>query len=717
MPRAWTANKKSERTSVADQIKIEIDADTRKAIAELAKLNKATESVEKEVKKLTLAQAAWKAANTDLGKITKGWQEAAEVYAKVGLAFAGVTAAGVAFAAHIDEQNRAIARLGPAYHAVTAATNGVITAQQALTLQGQIQAAGVQVNERAMAALTRQAREWADATGDDASQAIEKLTNAVVNNSEDALSEMNLAMARGTTSAQTLANMVRELEARFAGAAPPARTLTQDLEKLPQALEAIGAAALQTSQGPLETLFTGLMRIGGALAGVNVEGMNFRRTLSELANAGDDARALASGQADVRTREGRRQSRDRIIATLQRRGMRVDLSSAGGLQGLSESELTQLASAAESARSQENLDSFVSGIGSQRTQDRAAAERRAGTTNNRSMSAMEAAVERKIRKPGGSTSDPALRTARDAYNAAVAEGMAREAVLVLPDDMPRNRGETLVAYFNRLAGIQSEFNSAGAVNDLAPTNVAELENDRAKGEAAFAEDRAGTTREREQTQRRAARDRETRRGARAGSIGGRTMSALGFAMDDEGRSASFDSMAEGATLLTGTVNALTSGLTTLFDTLVTGSMDAGTAFQTFASGLLTELGKMAVQKGLFYTFEGIAALFTAPPAAPLYFAAGAGLLALGAGLGFAGAASKPATPAQGAGLGAGGTQSARGLAPRSLMAGSSGSLGNITIVNSSLVPSGPVDAQRARDGLRTVRRQGFGDRAPRRIEH
>ena len=81
MPRAWTANKKSERTSVADQIKIEIDADTRKAIAELAKLNKATESVEKEVKKLTLAQAAWKAANTDLGKITKGWQEAAEVYA------------------------------------------------------------------------------------------------------------------------------------------------------------------------------------------------------------------------------------------------------------------------------------------------------------------------------------------------------------------------------------------------------------------------------------------------------------------------------------------------------------------------------------------------------------------------------------------------------------------------------------------------------------
>ena len=124
---------------------------------------------------------------------------------------------------------------------------------------------------------------------------------------------------------------------------------------------------------------------------------------------------------------------------------------------------------------------------------------------------------------------------------------------------------------------------------------------------------------------------------------------------------------------------------------------------------------MAVQKGLFYTFEGIAALFTAPPAAPLYFAAGAGLLALGAGLGAAGAASKPATPA--ASAGAGGTQAARGLAPRSSLGSSVGELGAVTVVQSSLVPAGPVDAQRARDGLRTVRRQGFGDRAPRRIEH
>lgn len=202
--------------------------------------------------------------------------------------------------------------------------------------------------------------------------------------------------------------------------------------------------------------------------------------------------------------------------------------------------------------------------------------------------------------------------------------------------------------------------------------------------------------------------------AREGSLGGRVASSLGFATDDEGRIAQFDGIRAGAELLTGTVNTLTNGLTSLFDTLVSGSADAGTAFQAFASGLLTELGKMAMNKGLFYTFEGIAALFTAPPAAPLYFAAGAGLLALGAGLGIAGAATKPQVPSTAAD-----TSTARSLAPRSNNSGtSSRDLAPVTVVMSSLVPAGPGDAQRLRNGLRDARRRGFGgDFAPRRVEH
>jgi hypothetical protein len=213
----------------------------------------------------------------------------------------------------------------------------------------------------------------------------------------------------------------------------------------------------------------------------------------------------------------------------------------------------------------------------------------------------------------------------------------------------------------------------------------------------------------------ARRDQGTRRMAREQSLGGRVSSALGFATNDEGRIADFDGMKAGAELLTGTVNSLTNGLTNLFDTLVSGSADAGTAFQAFASGLLTELGKMAVNKGLFYTFEGIAALFSAPPAAPLFFAAGAGLLALGAGLGIAGAATRPQTPAAAAD-----TSTARNLAPRSSNTGASArDLAPVTVVMSSLVPAGPGDAQRARNGLRDARRRGFadGNYAPRKVEH
>ena len=94
---------------------------------------------------------------------------------------------------------------------------------------------------------------------------------------------------------------------------------------------------------------------------------------------------------------------------------------------------------------------------------------------------------------------------------------------------------------------------------------------------------------------------------------------------------------------------------------------------------------------------------------------GGGLLALGAGLGIAGAATRPQTPAAAAD-----TSTARNLAPRSNNSGSSvRDLAPVTVVLSSLVPAGPSDAQRARNGLRDARRRGFadGNYAPRRIEH
>jgi hypothetical protein len=131
-------------------------------------------------------------------------------------------------------------------------------------------------------------------------------------------------------------------------------------------------------------------------------------------------------------------------------------------------------------------------------------------------------------------------------------------------------------------------------------------------------------------------------------------------------------------------------------------MSAGEAFQQFAAKTLSSLGEMAVNKGVFYTFEGIASLFTNPVAAPGYFVAGAGLIALGAGLGAAGAAVAPTAPA-GVSSAPAAARSASGASPRS----DGGGAGNVTIVLSSLVPPGPRELQGLVNAQRQAGRYGI----------
>lgn len=686
-----------------DKIKIEIDVETRAAIADLAKLAKATEQVEKQTEKLTAAQRAWKLANTDIGKLAGGWKEAGESIAKVATAFGGLAVAGVAVAAAAERQENALRRLGSAYDAVSVATNGAFSAQQALTLQGQIQAAGVRVNEQQLGLLARAAREYAQATGNDASEAVEKLTNAIVNNSEDALSELNLSQARATNSTQTLANMTRELEARFRGVAPAARTLNEDLSKLPDVLTHIGNAAAQAAAGGLRSFIDALWGAGSATA-----------MWRDVTNFADDRRNIGRQQQTDARNASRTSARERAIAALSSRNLTIDASAFGGLQGMSERELTRVTEIAESARfgnasiNQTHVNNEMRAFLEQRGIAQREADRRAGTTAaptrpTEEWERQKEQIAKTLSNATGGVSNAALAFERAAKRMELATGqIASEAndlavSLVGANNALRNRFQTL----GNALGLQG----------LDAAEGAEL-----FGGIADAQEGGGlmAREERARRSRIAQRNQGTRRMAREQSLGGRVAGSLGFGTDAEGRISPFDGMQAGAELLTGTVNSLTSGLTSLFDTLVSGSADAGTAFQAFASGLLTELGKMAVNKGLFYTFEGIAALFSAPPAAPAYFAAGAGLLALGAGLGIAGAATRPQAPAPGADV-----STARGLAPRSSNSSASmRDLAPVTVVMSSLVPAGPNDARRVRSGLDDARRRGFaGNNAPRRVEY
>lgn len=766
-----------------DKIKIEIDVETRSAIADLAKLAKATEQVEKQTEKLTAAQRAWKLANTDIGKLAGGWKEAGESIAKVATAFGGLAVAGVAVAAAAERQENALRRLGSAYDAVSVATNGAFSAQQALTLQGQIQAAGVRVNAEQLGLLTRAAREYALATGNDASEAVEKLTNAIVNNSEDALSELNLAQARATTSTQTLANVTRALEERFRGVAPAARTLNEDLAKLPDVLTHIGNLATQAAAG-------GLTRLIDAFNGAGAAARTWR-DIVELADTDRTMQRQAAATAEANRRSA---LREQIQRQAQATGARF---SVDDIQGLNTRQLESVSrrletdfgtrgrSAAGSdlgaafsailAQQDRGVDSTraVGGIIAAVRDEEAQRARRATMGEARPVSDAERAKDEIAKRLANGGSGDSLRGPQRDYNRALSAAVVLGAPIVTVE---RARGQTLEEYWQARTAAQTISNemtqrtrnaqrqegarflettralrssddltdagitldemrrqlmplmveAAGGLNPLndrqslrSVLGIAGESGDSLNsmlGDIADAQEGGGlmAREERARRSRIATRNQGTRRMAREQSLGGRVAGSLGFGTDAEGRISPFDGMQAGAELLTGTVNSLTSGLTSLFDTLVSGSADAGTAFQAFASGLLTELGKMAVNKGLFYTFEGIAALFSAPPAAPAYFAAGAGLLALGAGLGIAGAATRPQTPAPGTDV-----STARGLAPRSSNSGASTrDLAPVTVVMSSLVPAGPNDARRVRSGLDDARRRGFaGNNAPRRVEY
>lgn len=681
-----------------DKIKIDVDVDARKATDDLKKVVDGIKSVERETVKLTASQKIWSAANADIGKATEGWRAAGAQVASVAAAFAGLAAVGVTLMAQEEQQEAAVRRLGSAYDAVSAATNGAMSATQALTLQGQIQAAGVQVNAQQLGLLARAARDYAMATGNDAAQAVEKLTNAIVNNSEDALSELGLAQARATTSTQTLANMTRELEQRFQGTAPAARTLHEDLQKLPEVMQSIGASAASAAAGGLAR-FIDAVNGAGTAARIWQDIVGYRDTQRNLeqqarSNAAMNARADQRERTNTLFREGNVQINETNAANF------------GSLSTLTEQERGRVNRAANplfwnGANASESVNRELAAIAEERMQRQAAEGQRALATSE-----ITAGIERKMRKTG----DQMAAAGASAEQLAERLMKAKEAVSTSLIDLVSAASEAVGG-----RGFRNRFQSAASALGL-EGETAEQQADLFGGIADSMEGGGSTARAaRSRRSRIAGRNRETRRMAREGSLGGRISSSLGFATDDEGRVAQFDGIRAGAELLTGTVNTLTNGLTSLFDTLVSGSADAGTAFQAFASGLLTELGKMAMNKGLFYTFEGIAALFTAPPAAPLYFAAGAGLMALGAGLGVVGAATKPtAATNAGADLAA-----SRGLAPRSSSVSTNSQLGGTTVVMSSLVPTGVVDAVNARNSLRQVGRSGLddGQRIPRRVEH
>lgn len=722
----------------ADQIKIEVDVETREAIQALAKIVGTVKEAEKETKKLTLAQAAWKAANTDLGQLTAGWREVGEQVAKVGAVFAGLAVASTAAMAAQEREEAAIRRLGSAYDAVSAATNGAMSAQQALLLQGQLQAAGVRVNAQQMALMTRAVREYAQATGNDAAEAIEKMSNAIVNNSEDALSELNLVQARASTSAQTLANVQRELEERFRNTGPAARTLNEDLSKLPQVISYIGNAAAQAAAGGLRSFLDMLHGTGSAAS-----------YWRDIVNLPDDQRTIGRQRQTDAQRSALADRRQSTLNRLNQAGVSIPESMRGqlgyGLLNADDRELAAVDRAIAQAQRRRGAGpmradradvagGFDANFNLTREISESSAQVGYSFANalRENLGIMRAQIEDEGRKRGPAVAaniralDDNKRKldehAAAAHAAAVDLARAKAGLNRLKDNSVdsildyyrgsewRRESESEVA-FGRANDILTRANpslaAALGINAADGVDFGAIGDSMDGGGAAARAERARRSRI-------ANRDRETRRRAANESAGGRFGALLGVERDDNGNIKPLDGLQTGLSFAQQALPQLVSGFGELWSSIANGSATAGEAFAAFGAKALSTLGNVAIQEGSAMLFKAIPALIEAPPLGAAYLAGGAGLIALGVGLGAAGAAAKPQpTPSANSDANA-----ARGMRSASLTSGGD-RLGSTTVVMSSLVPTGVVDAVNARNGLRQIGRSGLddGQRIPRRVEY
>lgn len=702
----------------ADRIDIKVTADTREATANLSRFSDSA-----------------KAAAESAGRIGAGVLGA-------GAALGAAAYKAAEFAAAVEQQQMAIDRLGPAYDAVRAATNGVVSAQEALKAQQTLVQAGIRVSADQLATITRAAREYARATGTEMTQSLEQLTDALRTGSAEGLGRFGVSLQQGQTGARAFSSALGQLQQQQARTQVSARTLREDLDKLPEGLMAIGSSILSVLEGPGNRMMEWLTSLGGAT-------MNLRQFLSELAGAGDT----------IRQRERQRQTDE---ANMRRLDAQTDLFRAAGnigvtidrqtVRSLSQARLTRLqqqistlegviptapaAAPRGTARfgvaglagqtlgsGLTTIESMLSVAGANVGAAAAAGQQRRQAAFQQQVNVLlaeqraeEEAARRAAQGPaqpraagggggGGGGVNPsvaAMRTLRQAMAAAMMRGAPRVEI-GRPDP-----GETLAEYLGRLTSIQQSLTS----QTLTPAQVAEGAAEVARQEEEAM--KAGTTRseaieamrreEIDLQQRRFARNRETRRMARAESLGGRALSALGIETDEEGRVRAFDALQTGAEMLGQSLGTLRSGFSELFNTLASGSMSAGEAFQQFAAKTLKSLGEMSINQGIALTFQGIAALFTNPVAAPLMLAGGAGLIALGTGLGAAGAAATPAPPSTG-GAAPAAARSASGPSPR----GDTGGGGNVTIVLSSLVPPGPRELQGLVAAQRQAGRYGLAD--------
>lgn len=288
-----------------DSLRIEIDADTRKAISQLNELNKSLGDSEKAGEK-----AGFMAR--DLGI---SWARAGAVAAGTVVAF-GAAARAIAQGAAAAETNARVTRqLGDAYAAVQRQTDGAVSAAEAMRAQQTLMRSGLQLSGEELGRVTRAAREFALATGTETSAALEQLTGALRGGEAEGLRAFGITLEANSTRSHSFRTALNQLEAQQRAMAPSAQTMAEanaemgrswdaltsgiasNIAEWTNLREAIGGALqmmrdVQAAEGDLTAVLTG----------------NTRRERDQQAREADENRqdSIRAGFIQVRQRTARR---------------------------------------------------------------------------------------------------------------------------------------------------------------------------------------------------------------------------------------------------------------------------------------------------------------------------------------------------------------------------------------------------------------------------
>ena len=208
------------------------------ALRSLISTTSAVKSAEDSLRAATLAsQSAWERAGASLKTFSdkaRAFNEVAEFAQRAGGAVAGVTKFLTDGMVATEAHSRALEQLKGKYADVEAATNGVVSAEEAARASGRLSQAQIETTGSQLAAITQKSREFALQTGGETSQALDQLTEALIAGEADGLRKFGISVEEGSSKSEALKQALAQLEQQMSTTTPAARTAGEEIAGITQ---------------------------------------------------------------------------------------------------------------------------------------------------------------------------------------------------------------------------------------------------------------------------------------------------------------------------------------------------------------------------------------------------------------------------------------------------------------------------------------------------